>query len=122
MVAMNFAAQVFTLPILIYNFGYVSVVGILTNILVLPVIPLLIGLGLVFLLAGAVIPLLGTILSFPVFFLLAYFNFVMEFFGKLPFSQLVLENVSPVWFLVLYIPLFFLLRRFKSEQVFLFKF
>ncbi|MBI2123932.1 MAG: ComEC family competence protein [Candidatus Wildermuthbacteria bacterium] len=122
MVAMNFAAQVFTLPILIYNFGYVSVVGILTNILVLPTIPLLIGLGFVFLMAGAVFPLLGTILSFPVFFLLAYFDFIMEFFGGLSFSQLVLENVSPVWFLVLYIPLLFFLRRFKSEQGFLFKF
>ena len=119
MVAMNFAAQVFTLPILIYNFGYVSVVGILTNILVLPVIPLLIGLGFVFLMAGAMLSLLGTVLSFPVFFLLVYFNFVMEFFGKLPFSQLVLENVSPSWLVVLYIPLFFLLRRFKSEQGFL---
>ncbi len=119
MMAMNFAAQVFTLPILIYNFGYVSAVGILTNILVLPVVPLLIGFGLVFLLAGAVIPLLGTILSFPAFFLLAYFNFVMEFFGKLPFSQLVLENVSPLWFLVLYVPLLFFLRKFKQEQGFL---
>ncbi|MDO8474000.1 MAG: ComEC/Rec2 family competence protein [bacterium] len=120
MVAMNFSAQVFTLPILIYNFGYVSVAGILTNILVLPVIPLLIGLGFVFLIAGAVVSFLGVILSFPVFFLLAYFNFIMEFFGKLPFSQLVLENVSPVWLLVLYVPLFFLLRKFKSEQEFLF--
>ena len=119
MVAMNFSAQVFTLPILIYNFGYVSVVGVLTNILVLPVIPLLIGLGFVFLIAGAVVSFLGVILSFPVFFLLAYFNFVMEFFGKLPFSQLVLENVSPAWLLVLYAPLFFLLRKFKSEQGFL---
>jgi competence protein ComEC len=122
MVAMNFSAQVFTLPILIYNFGYVSVVGILTNILVLPVIPLLIGLGFIFLLAGAVVPLFGVMLSFPVFFLLAYFDFIMEFFRKLSFSQLVLENVSPVWFLVLYIPLLFFLRRFKSEQGFLFKF
>ncbi len=116
MVAMNFSSQVFTLPVLVYNFGYVSAVGIFTNILVLPVIPLLIGLGFVFLIAGAALPLLGTILSFPVFFLLAYFNLVTEFFGKLPFSQLALENVSPVWFLVFYIPLFFLLRKFKENQ------
>lgn len=119
MIAMNFAAQVFTLPILIYNFGYVSVVGILTNVLVLPVIPVLIGVGFLFLLAGAVFSFLGTILSFPVFFLLAYFNFVMEFFGKLFFSQLVLENVSPVWLVLAYVPLFFFLRKFKSEQGFL---
>jgi competence protein ComEC len=122
MAAMNLSAQVFTLPILVYNFGYVSLVGMLTNILVLPVIPLLIGLGFVFLIAGAVLPLLGIILSFPAFFLLAYFNFVMEFFGELPFSRLALENVSPAWFLVLYVPLFFLLRKFKQEQGFLFKF
>lgn len=119
MVAMNFAAQVFTLPILIYNFGYVSVAGVLTNILVLPIIPVLIGVGFVFLLGGAVFSLLGTLLSFPVFFLLAYFNFVMEFFGKLPFASVTLEGLSPIWLLFIYILLFLLLRKFKSEQDFL---
>ena len=122
MLAMNFAAQAFTLPILIYNFGYISVVGIFTNILFLPMIPLLIGLGFIFLLAGAVFPFLGAILAFPAFFLLAYFNGIMEFFGNLPFSQLALENVSPAWFLVLYVPLFFFLRKFRENQGFLFKF
>jgi competence protein ComEC len=117
--AMNFSAQAFTLPILIYNFGYVSLAGVLTNILVLPVVPLLIGLGLVFLIGGAVFSPLGIILSFPTFFLLAYFNFIMEFFGKFPFASQSLENLSPVWLLFVYVPLFFLLRKFKSEQDFL---
>lgn len=118
MLAMNFAAQVFTLPVLIYNFGYISVVGVLTNILVLPTIPVLIGLGFVFLIGGAAFSPLGIALSFPVFFLLTYFNFVMGFFGKLPFSSLVLEHVSPVWLLLVYVPLFFLLRKFRQEQGF----
>lgn len=116
MMAMNFAAQAFTLPILIYNFGYISLVGVLTNILVLPIISVLIGAGFVFLIAGALFPFLGFVLSFPVFFLLAYFNFVMEFFGKLPFSQLALDNVSPAWLLLAYVPLVFFLRKFKENE------
>jgi competence protein ComEC len=117
--AMNFSAQVLTLPILIYNFGYVSLAGVLTNILVLPIVPIFIGVGFVFLLGGAVSSFLATILSFPTFFLLAYFNVIMEFFAKLPFASLTIENLSPVWLLFVYVPLFFLLRRFKSEQDFL---
>lgn len=119
MLAMNFSAQVFTIPILLYNFGYVSLAGVLTNILVLPVVPVLIGLGFVFLLGGAVFFPLGLILSFPMFFLLSYFNFIMEFFGNLPFSSIALEHLSPVWLLLVYVPLFFLLWRFKQEQDFL---
>ena len=118
-VAMNFSAQALTLPILVYNFGYVSLAGVLTNILVLPIIPILIGLGFMFLIGGVVLPLLGLVFSFPVFFLLAYFNWVMEFFSKLPFASITLEHLSSVWLLVVYVPLFFLLRRFKSEQDFL---
>src|SRR3989338_8183520 len=99
-VAMNFSAQALTLPILVYNFVYVSLAGVLTNILVLPVIPILIGLGFMFLIGGVVLPLLGLVFSFPVFFLLAYFNWVMEFFGKLPFASITLEHLSPVWLLL----------------------
>jgi len=48
LLAMTLSAQVFTLPILIYNFGYVSFAAPITNILIVPLLPFIMGLGFVF--------------------------------------------------------------------------
>jgi competence protein ComEC len=116
MIAMNFSAQLFTLPILVYNFGYVSLISPLTNILVLPFIPFLIGVGFVFLAAGAVWGLLGTLLFLPVFLFASYFNLVAGFFSQLPFARIAVENLSPFWLLVFYIPIILFIRKFQKAN------
>ncbi|MDP2664701.1 MAG: ComEC/Rec2 family competence protein [bacterium] len=114
--AVNFSAQLFTLPLLIHNFGYVSLVGVLTNLLLLPVIPLLIGIGFVFLLGGLVSGVLGAMLSFPVQFLMGYYHFIVEFFSSVPFASLSLKNFSLLWLSPFYLASFWLLRKFKQER------
>ena len=87
--AMTIAAQIFTLPIIIANFGSVSLVSPITNILIGPIAPLLIGAGLVFLIAGSIAGSAGAFLfSLPLAFLLFYFSFVAEAFSYLPFAAL----------------------------------
>ncbi|TSC56707.1 MAG: hypothetical protein Greene071421_339 [Parcubacteria group bacterium Greene0714_21] len=117
MMAMNFSAQIFTLPILIYNFGYVSLISPFTNILVLPAIPFLIGVGFVFLLGGAVWGWLGTLLSFPVFLFAFYFHFIAEFFSKLSFARLAIENLSSLWLILFYIPVILFIRKFEKNVI-----
>lgn len=87
-VAMTFSAQVFTLPLLIYNFGYFSLVSPLTNVLVVPLLPFLMGFGFAFVLLGAVFQPLGWILSLPVWLLLNYLIKIIEWFSQLPFSAI----------------------------------
>ncbi len=116
MIATNFSAQLFTFPILIYNFGYISIIGILANVLILPIASLLLGLGFLFLLAGAVWGFLGSLLSWPVFFVLFYFHFVVAFFAKLPFASLTIENLSPLWLVAAYIPIVYMLWKFKKTE------
>lgn len=48
----TFAAQVLTLPLILYHFGNLSLVAPLANILIVPVIPLAMALGVVALLGG----------------------------------------------------------------------
>lgn len=79
--AMTLAAQVFTLPILIYNFGYFSKVAVLTNILIVPLLAYLMGLGFVFVLAGVILQPLGWALSWPVWLFLTYVNKIVEIFS-----------------------------------------
>ena len=70
--AMTLSAQIFTLPILIYNFGYISLAAPLSNILIVPLLPFLMGLGFLFVILGAVLQPLGWLLSLPVWLLLTY--------------------------------------------------
>lgn len=91
--AMTIAAQMLTLPVIISNFGSVSLVSPLTNILIGPIAPLLVGAGLAFLLAGSLLGSVGAFLfSLPLVFLLSYFSFVAEVFSQLPFAAIAVGN------------------------------
>lgn len=100
--AMTFSAQIFTLPILVYNFGQFSLVAPLTNILVLGFLPFIFGFGFLFSLAGLIWQPLGWLLSFPCFFLLVFLTKVMDFFSQIPFSFLNFK-ISWFWLLIFYL-------------------
>ncbi|MBI2112992.1 MAG: ComEC/Rec2 family competence protein [Candidatus Wildermuthbacteria bacterium] len=102
--AMNAAAQVFTFPVLAYNFGYISLIGFVTNLLVLPLAPLLLGLGFAFLVAGSLWSFLGFVLSFPVIMGAKYLLLVVNLFASFPFSAIAIEHIPVLLFLLMYIP------------------
>ncbi|MEK7510253.1 MAG: ComEC/Rec2 family competence protein [Patescibacteria group bacterium] len=112
---MTVAAQIMTFPVLVSSFGYVSVVFIITNLLILPIMAILLILGFLFLLAGLLWQFLGAILSIPVFLLLTYTLWIVELFAKLPFASLRVENAHIAWFL-LYIPLFLFCWKFRKRK------
>lgn len=96
------SAQIFTLPMIIYNFGNVSFVSVFTNILVLPVVSGVMLFGFLSSLAGIIWSSLGWIISLPAYFLLTYVFWVVDLFSK-PWAYKIVENVSWVWLAVCYI-------------------
>ncbi|HEX5430063.1 MAG TPA: ComEC/Rec2 family competence protein [Patescibacteria group bacterium] len=66
------SAQIFTLPILLYNFGQLSLVAPLTNVLVLPLVPLTMLAGFVTGLSGYIFHPLANVLAWPAWVLLSY--------------------------------------------------
>lgn len=80
------AAQISVMPLLIYYMGKVSVVAIVVNVLVLPIIPIAM---LVAFLTGT-IGMLSTILATPfaymTYLILAYVIWIVEVFNDLPFT------------------------------------
>lgn len=72
------AVQIFTLPIILFNFHETSLVSLAVNTLVLETIPIIMGLGLVAVSAGLISVSLGTILAFPVWLILSYFVKIVE--------------------------------------------
>ncbi len=116
--AMTIAAQVFTLPVIISNFGSVSLVSPVTNILIGPIAPLLVGAGLAFLLAGSVLGSAGALLfSLPLVFLLSYFSFVTEAFSQFPFAAIAVGN-GALWIsAVLFASAGFFVWRTRKERM-----
>jgi len=114
-IATTLSAYIFTLPILIYNFGRVSLVGVLTNILVIPVIYWIMILGLIFVLIGLFWQGLALILSFPVWFLLTYIIKITDLFSQ-PWAAKTINNVHWIWLILSYLFLFIIIRYFKNKK------
>lgn len=106
LLAVTLSAQVFTLPITIYNFEYISLVTPITNILVIPLIPFLMIVAFLFLFFGAICPPLGWLISLPLYLMLNYWVQVTDFFSKLPIAYI---NWEISW---IYIPIFYVLLGF----------
>jgi len=111
--AVTFAAQVFTLPLLVYNFGRVSLISPVANILIVPLLPPIMIFGILFLFLGLIWFPLALPFSFLVFAPLYFLTLVVDFFAGLSFAS-VSFFISWVWLLVFYLELgifVFLVRR-----------
>lgn len=80
------SAQVMTLPLLLFAFGKFSLMAPISNVLILPMIPLVMFLTLVIGLAGMVTSNLGIITGYLGWVFLWYPLKIIEFFGKLKFA------------------------------------
>ena len=104
--SVTLTAQIFTLPIMVYNFGSISLVSPITNVLILPVMPWILSFGFIFSILGALSKFLGWIFYVPTWFLIEYFLKVMDFFSQ-PWMARSLTNVSWIWILVSYLIIIF---------------
>ncbi|MFH1820561.1 MAG: ComEC/Rec2 family competence protein [Candidatus Nealsonbacteria bacterium] len=100
--SVTLSAQVFTLPILIYNFGYFSLISPVTNILVVPFLPFVMILGFAGSIAGLIWLPLGYVLSWPVWLMLSYIIKIAETADSLSLS---LHNIHFAWLIAFYLAL-----------------
>lgn len=103
--AATFSAYIFTLPILIYSFGQLSLVGPITNLLVLPIMPIL-------MVAGFIASLFSFLSFIPLIFL-TYIVKITEIFSQ-PWMAQGFINIHWLWLLAVYcflIPACYYLKR-----------
>ncbi len=115
-IPITLAAQVTTLPILVYNFGRIPIISLLANILILPVLPYIMGAGFIFGLSATFWHFLGKILIWPVWFMFAYITKLVEFLSKIPFATKEISNVHWTWLLGYYILLIGFLLWYKKKN------
>ena len=110
------SAQVFTLPILIYNFGYIPLISPLANILIVPFLAPTTILVFVFGLSAILFWPLGYFLSWPAWLGLSYIVKVVDYFSKIPLTSLTLKNLPLVWLAVFYLVLGLITWRLNKRH------
>jgi len=101
MVSATLSAQIFTLPIMLYNFGNISIIAPVANILVLPIVEYLMIFGFLSAFLGMFSNILGFILSVPCYVLISYFLKVLEIFSG-SWASKTIENIHWIWLIILY--------------------
>ncbi len=111
----TFAAQIFTLPWLVFKLGTLSIIAPLVNLLILPLSAPMIIFGLLAVLVGMILPLAGTIIFWLNWLFIGYFVFLVETLTKIKYSYLMINNF-PVWLLILiYLSVFLVIYKMRHR-------
>jgi len=102
-VSATLSAQVFTFPILIYNFGYVSLISLIANVLIVPILAPVTILIFIFGISGIIFHPLGFLLSWPVWLSITYIIRVIDWFSYLSWATLSIGNLHWSWLAVFYL-------------------
>lgn len=102
LLAVSLAAQVATAPIIAATFGQVSVIGVLTNLIAVPLSGPILALGLLGALTGNVLPALAYPINASNGFLVTIVEWVAQAFSALPFAAVATPGLS-----LIMIPLFY---------------
>jgi competence protein ComEC len=103
-IVVTVAAQVLTIPLILYHFGRLSLVSPLANLLVVPVQPAIMTMGGATTLAGLV-PLLAPLaqaLAWGTWLMLAYTNTVVTWMASWPLASFDVGEVGPGWLVAYY--------------------
>ncbi|HYF29362.1 MAG TPA: ComEC/Rec2 family competence protein [Candidatus Paceibacterota bacterium] len=111
--ATTIAAQLFVLPLLLYQTGNLSLVSFPANIIALPAVPLAMLFSATAGFAGMVVPALAPVLSLPALAFLAYLVWLAETAAALPLATVSLPAFSFLFVPVLYLLLGLLLLRLR---------
>jgi len=117
---LTLSAQIFVIPIILYNFHTLSLVSLAANLLVLLVVP--ISMLLVFLtaMAGLISGLLSLPFAWLAFLLLKYVIWTVGTLADLEWASRKVENFgwqwAGGWYLMLFLIIYFLKKKLNAKQ------
>lgn len=112
----TFAAQILVVPIVAYNFGRISLVSVVANLIILPIIPLSMMIGFMGVAASFIFLPLAKVIGYVVWMLLYYEMWVIRFFANLPGASVELKEFSWIWVLVYYLVCIALYLGWRSKS------
>ncbi|MBL7053440.1 MAG: ComEC/Rec2 family competence protein, partial [Candidatus Portnoybacteria bacterium] len=100
---MTLAAQLGTLPILIFHFGRLSLISPLANLLIVPLLPVIMILGVILSFTGLIWLSLAKIIAWPVWFLLTYLIKVVDYLSAVPLAAYEFKSTSWIFLIIYYV-------------------
>lgn len=102
---LSLSAQIFVLPIILYNFQTLSLLSLVANVLILPIIPLTMLLGFLMAIANFIFTPLATVLAWLTYTPLKYEVEIIQLLGNLKYSALEIKNFPwwgvVIWYIIL---------------------
>jgi len=111
----TFSAILITTPLIIFQFNRLSVVALLVNILVLPIIPISMALGFIALILGVIWIPLAQVFSWSIWFVLEYVIRVTLFFGEFSLASLELPKIPWQIMVMLYLLIIYWMFLWKRD-------
>ena len=99
--AASVAIQLTMLPVSLYFFGEISIIGIFLNLIVLPSVGVVLGSGIFGMLLGCINLKLGALIVFPGKMLAGFYEKLCELAGNLPFGTWI-AGQPEIWQIVIY--------------------
>jgi len=116
LLTMTLAAQVATLPLSIYYFGQISAVGIVANLLIVPITPFLLAGCLLLALGGLLWSGLARIIALPFWLGASYLLLMVNFFAQPWWPVWHLAKLSWLWLIVYYAILIWAIWRWRRTH------
>ncbi|MDP2736975.1 MAG: ComEC/Rec2 family competence protein [bacterium] len=111
------AAQVFTLPILAYNFSQISLISPLANLAVLWALPLLTVLILAALPLSAALPGLSFIFFLPALIITKYILATVKYMAKIPYGYMEISYLWSGWMVIYYLAVIFMVIKLQQSKL-----
>ncbi len=110
MIATTLATQIFVAPYIIYSMGQISLISLISNIFVGPIIPYAMFVGFGALVLGFIHHFIGLPLAWITTLMLSYILHATSFFGNLPFASIQIHT-GVVTLVCMYVFYVLILRR-----------
>jgi len=112
---MTLAAQLGTLPLLIFHFGRLSLISPLANILIVPLLPVIMILGITLVFSGLIWLFFAKIIAWPVWFLLNYIIKVINYLSSVPLASIEFRSFSLIFFIIYYLVLVWFIYNYAFK-------
>ncbi|OGF34661.1 hypothetical protein A2468_07440 [Candidatus Falkowbacteria bacterium RIFOXYC2_FULL_46_15] len=112
---MTLAAEALTLPIIVYNFGILSVVAPIANLLVLWTFPLLMAACLAGWALGFIFPGLVVLWFFPVGLIFKYIIVLSRLLSKIPGVYFTIDYLWSGWALLYFLAIIILIVKYRKK-------
>lgn len=108
------SAQIATLPLSVYYFGNMPILSLPINLLVIPLLPIILSIGIIIVFTGFVFENISIFISWIVWPFLKVLLIIVDLFLLLPISYLYIEGVNFIFIFVFYIFLFYIIFRLQK--------